>query len=102
MTTRVCKMSRREFDELPEYSCTLPTGTTIGKKWKRREPYGADPDTATWYLGTYVDIGTNASPIARETKIGIEWWEIEIETPRETQIREALDEEREPACLNAT
>lgn len=95
MTQRACKMSQREFDALPEYSCTLPTGTTVGKKWKRREPYGADPATATWYLGTYTDIGD-------ERKVGIEWWRIEVETPRETQIREAMDEERDPACLNAT
>jgi hypothetical protein len=28
-------LTRKEFDDLLEYSCTLPTGTTIGKRWKR-------------------------------------------------------------------
>lgn len=80
-------LSRPEFDELPEYSCTLPTGTTIGKRWKRCEPYHASrefgaPD-ATWYLGEYVDIGD-------ETTVGVEWSLIDVETPRQTQVREAL------------
>lgn len=50
-------LSREEFLELPEYSCTLPTGT-IGKRWKRVEPYQASRELgalgATWYLGEYV------------------------------------------------
>lgn len=80
-------LSRAEFDELPEYSCTLPTGGTIGRRWKRCEPYHASrefgaPD-ATWYLGEYVDIGD-------ETKVGVTWSLIHVETPRQTQVRKAL------------
>jgi hypothetical protein len=29
-------LSRKEFDALPEYSFSNPTGTIIGKRWKRR------------------------------------------------------------------
>jgi hypothetical protein len=28
-------LTKREFDELGEYSCSLPTGTTVGRRWKR-------------------------------------------------------------------
>ncbi len=37
-----------EVNALPEYSCSLPTGTTIGKRWKCRTRQG------TWVLGEYV------------------------------------------------
>ncbi len=77
------RLSQREFDNLSEYSCTIPTGKTIGKQWKRREPYGAPPERAQWIRGEYVDIG-------EEGMVGIEWREIEVETPRATQVRKAL------------
>jgi len=28
-------MDQAMLDALPEYSCSIPTGTTIGKRWKR-------------------------------------------------------------------
>lgn len=28
-------ITQKELDELLEYSCSLPTGTTPGKRWKR-------------------------------------------------------------------
>ena len=31
----VLRLTPRQFAELREYSGTLPTGTTIGKRWKR-------------------------------------------------------------------
>lgn len=31
------RMTRREFDGLLEYSSSLPTGTTIGKRWRRND-----------------------------------------------------------------
>jgi len=30
-------LTKRELDGLAEYSCTVPTGTTIGKRWKRND-----------------------------------------------------------------
>lgn len=48
---KTISLSQKEFDALPEYSCTLPTGTTIGKRWKRGWPY-QEPRT-DWYLGEY-------------------------------------------------
>ncbi len=45
----IAVMTQREFDELPEYSATLPTGTCIGKRWKRRARSG------TWTMGEYCD-----------------------------------------------
>jgi hypothetical protein len=39
---------------MPEYSSSLPTGTTVGKVWSRRHPYRALDHEAEWYVGTYV------------------------------------------------
>lgn len=66
---KVTVLTRKEFDELLDYSCSLPTGTTIGKRWKRnnnayrrplcshlhvfdgtREPDFQGPD---WWMGEY-------------------------------------------------
>jgi hypothetical protein len=30
-------MTEKELEALPEYSLSLPTGTTIGKRWKRQK-----------------------------------------------------------------
>ncbi|MGY2732352.1 hypothetical protein [Sphingomonas sp. UYP23] len=46
-------LTQREFDDLPEYSLSLPTGTTPGKAWKRRIPWNAPKDRAEWLRGTY-------------------------------------------------
>jgi len=64
VTPKGILISRKEFDALPEYSCSIPTGTTVGKKWKRRVPYSDKPDS--WYLGEYVES-------LKPGQIGIEW-----------------------------
>ena len=52
------RMTAGELRELLEYSCSLPTGTKIGKTWKRnnaaygRRPPGTPPD---WWMGEYVE-----------------------------------------------
>lgn len=53
-------MSRADFNALLEYSTSLPTGTTIGKKWKRQCPHG------TWVTGEYV-------PDPEPKMVGIKW-----------------------------
>jgi hypothetical protein len=78
----VTVLTKTEFEGIPEYSCTLPTGTTIGKKWKRREPYVKLPDTrVTWYIGEYYDIGLErhsfsfspAAALVSADFVGIRW-----------------------------
>jgi|GEM_PF-3098374 len=46
-------LTRKEFNNLPEYSTTLPTGTTPGKAWKRRKPFWAKPEDASWWRGIF-------------------------------------------------
>lgn len=59
------EISRRAFDSLDEYSCSLPTGTTVGKVWKlNRNAFNGGPED--WLICEYVDIGS-------ETEIGIEY-----------------------------
>lgn len=44
-------LTRKEFEALPDYSCSLPTGTTIGKQWKKRKNYY--DESKGWVRGTY-------------------------------------------------
>lgn len=68
-------LTPREFETLPEYSCSLPTGTTVGKQWRRREPYQTGPGVEhTWWRGQYVE---HPDP----GKVGIEWDEIIMVEP---------------------
>jgi hypothetical protein len=46
-------MTQKAFDDLLEYSCSLPTGTTIGKQWKAGWPYYGE--RIKWYLCEYVE-----------------------------------------------
>lgn len=49
----------KEFYELPEYSASLPTGVTVGKRWRRWSG-------SQWFLGEYFDIG-------EPNRVGIRW-----------------------------
>ena len=72
ITPRGIMLSAKEFESLPDYSCSLPTGTYVGKRWRRRCPYRYevdDPAAYTYWMGEYV-----ASLIPGE--IGIEWTQI--------------------------
>jgi hypothetical protein len=80
------RLTRREFNDLPEYSWTLPTGTTIGKRWKRNAydlckiPINVwclrfvFPHPPLWILGEYVEPTPDMPPDC----VGIEWSRIEI------------------------
>ena len=51
-------LTREEFDALPEYSATLPTGTTPGKRWKRHDgafdrEFIAGGRKPKWMIGEY-------------------------------------------------
>lgn len=40
-----------QFNSMLEYSTSLPTGKTIGKRWKRQILYG--PHKGRWLMGEY-------------------------------------------------
>ena len=66
---KTTRMTQEEFDALSDYSRSLPTGTTIGKRWKRRR-YRHSVLVA-WEMGEYV-------PSDREGMVGVQWTNIEI------------------------
>ena len=47
-------ISQRVFDSLGEYSCSLPTGQTIGKVWKQNMRFGRGGEPE-WVICEYVD-----------------------------------------------
>lgn len=56
-------MSKQTFDQLAEYSATIPTGVYAGKMWKRQATrWAKDPEGKPmhlgidWYLCWFVDI----------------------------------------------
>ena len=54
----VLRLTPREFAALDEYSCSLPTGTTIGKRWKRLDGshdqrFLAAGGQPRWMVGEY-------------------------------------------------
>lgn len=72
MNYPVIVLSQAELHALPEYSHTLPTGTTIGKRWKCRWLSGV------WLMGEYskgslpktVDIHWSRIVVGEEVVLG--------------------------------
>ncbi len=66
-----------QFLDLPVYSCTLPDGTTIGKKWARdiNEPkrfHGPDKTIEPeWWTGEYI-------PSNLPGMVGIKWRRVKL------------------------
>ena len=63
-------LTQSDFDALNEYSCSLPTGTSIGTRWKCGRPYHGP---TAWYLGEYV-------PCDQPGMVGIRWSKIRVIT----------------------
>ncbi len=53
------------FQQISNYSCTIPTGATPFKSWRRGVPYRGP---VRWYLGTFVPLPTDA-----EGEVSIIW-----------------------------
>ena len=48
------RLTQSEFNELLEYSCSLPTGQTVGKQWKRNDnAYRTPAQPPRWSIGEY-------------------------------------------------
>lgn len=59
-------MSMHQFEALPEYSCTLPTGTVPGKMWRRHD--GAhdlrSKKKPVWMVMQYGEVSADGKSIA--------------------------------------
>jgi hypothetical protein len=81
LTLKEALLPRAMFDELPEYSCSLPTGTRIGKCWKRNTlattPLSRD---GPWLLGCFERIipGDGRPGRAGKDRVLIRWRTITI------------------------
>lgn len=64
-------VDQEAFDALYDYSASLPTGTTIGKRWKRRKNY--HDESQGWILGEYAE----CSPPDPQ-QVRIIWRELEV------------------------
>lgn len=67
------KLTREEFNRLPEYSWSLPTGTTIGKRWRREQVWDEEGQKKSrWWVGEYI---VDPDP----KMVGIKWYRVLIE-----------------------
>lgn len=48
-------MSQAALDSLLDYSCSLPTATTIGKVWKRNLRFGTGDPEPLWMICEYAE-----------------------------------------------
>lgn len=75
--TPTIRMFKEDFDALLEYSCSLPTGTEIGKRWKRDQNaylplrklffgWYKPKYRANWFVGEYAES-------KQEGKVDIIW-----------------------------
>ena len=55
-----------ELSDLFEYSCSLPTGTTIGKRWRLATAWNRRATETEWQIAEYVE---HPDP----DKVGIKW-----------------------------
>lgn len=67
------KLTREQFNELPEYSRSIPTGTTIGKRWRREHQWYENGELKSrWWVGEYI---VDPDP----TMVGIKWYKVLLE-----------------------
>lgn len=70
-----------EFQALPEYSTTIPTGKTLGKQWRRQLYFGKH--RGSWVMCTYVE--DKEDP---ENYVGMHWEAVEIRHPWHDDVLE--------------
>lgn len=70
---RFVRLTMREFKKLLDYSCSMPTGTAIGKRWRRSNRFESRREgrPLVWWMGEYYDCG-------KADKVGVRWSLIEI------------------------
>lgn len=63
-------VSRELFDKLMDYSCSIPTGTTVGKWWKSRVDY--HDASKGWLLCCYDESDEEGMVLIRRRRL--DWY----------------------------
>ena len=69
MKPQVERISKKAFDSLPEYSCSIPTGVFIGKVWKCNLNFTKRIPGEDWVIREYVKDPANPDYALIETRI---------------------------------
>ncbi len=77
-------ITQKEFDGLDEYSCSVPTGTTLGKKWKCKRDY--HDASKGWFIGEYGKPFDDPRGKRFCQKVPISWAIIEIREQKELKV----------------
>ena len=85
-------VTQETFDGLSEYSCSIPTGTTHGKRWKRDNhayPNDGVRRDPKWFMGEYYELPRDDPDLrdrAGNKQIGIHWTALVVgEAPKESE-----------------
>lgn len=66
------RLTPREFRALPDYSGSLPTGTTPGKRWRRLDgAHDRDCKDPCWMIGEYDPSAPTEKDIATAKAAGL-------------------------------
>ncbi|RWC91701.1 MAG: hypothetical protein EOS72_03330 [Mesorhizobium sp.] len=84
------QLTQAEFDALDEYSATLPTGQTPGKRWKRHDgafdreflDAGGKP---VWLIGEFGEVSADGKTVA------LNWYVPVIVVPGSAMVSEMTD-----------
>ena len=71
MATETIRMTEQGFMKLKEYSCSIPTGVVIGKRWRRNVTAFMGGLKPHWVVGEY---GPHEDP----KKAAILWHDVEV------------------------
>ncbi|WP_152664047.1 hypothetical protein [Sphingomonas sp. SRS2] len=66
---------------IPNYSCSLPTGTTPGKYWRRAAAYRFQEPSDQWLIGQYGEPFPEGHEL--QGRSPIRWWQVVVtDAPR--------------------
>lgn len=71
MSAKTIRMAVKEFMELLEYSCSMPTGVVIGKRWRCNVTAFMGGLKPHWVMGEY-------APHEDPKKAAILWHDVEL------------------------
>jgi hypothetical protein len=60
-------VTEEAFNKMLEYSCSMPTGQGIGKRWKRKADYY--DESKGWFMLEYVEV-------PEPGMVGVKWREL--------------------------
>lgn len=96
MTLPKVFMATATLLRIPNYSCSLPTGTTPGRYWRRAAIYFHQEPSDSWMIGQYGEPFPYGHELHGRTPI--RWWQVVVtDAPRLWPRDVIVDRDQRPA-----